>query len=456
MVNMPNRWRTFSRCAVVVLGVGAGVAVYAQPALGLQEAFRMALENDANLRASRWQEASVAERVTQAEAQLKPNLSLSVGRYYNDLDRTQPNLLGADTTTNDQYFGYNQTLQLRQPLYRPGLLKGVRVAEAQLADARALKDREAQSTATKVVEAYLLSLQAQESEGLLQSQLAMANRQLDAARKRFEGGQGVRTDADELLARIDLIEAQKLEAAQTRQTALLQLRLLTQSQVHSVRSLDVANLELTSVKPESVQELVKKAFDNSPEIKSFQARLDAAREEVGRAQAGHRPTLDALLQVSRSGSENVTSPRSSYINRQVGLQLNVPLYAGGAVQSAVRQALAEQSRAEEALQAAQRDLEVRIQREWRASVEGVKKALALDKAVQSASLMVTSVSRSFEGGVRTVLDVLNAEERKLQAMKEFKDACLGLVAARLRLSALVGELDETRMRHADAWFPSGR
>lgn len=441
---------------VLVCGLLAVGELQAQAAMGLGQAYRLALEHDANVRASRWQEASVAERVVQAKAQLLPNVSLSVGRFYNNLDRTQPNLLSEEVTTNDRYFGYNQTLQARQPLYRPALLMGVDVAVGQLADAKALRDREGQSTGIKVVEAYLSALQAQHSETLLVGQLRMAEKQLDAARKRFEGGQGVRTDVDETLARMDMLSAQLLEAAQARETALLQLSLLTQIKVGSVLSLDVSALSAHEFAPVALEIWVQRAMESSPEVKALQARLDAATADVSRAQAGHKPTLDAVLQLSRSGSENVTSPRSSYINRQLGLQLNVPLYAGGAVQSAVRQALAEQSRAEEALQAARRDLEVRVQREWRGVTEGGRRMKALEKAVQSAELMVTSVSRSFEAGVRTVLDVMNAEEKKLQTERDYSDVCLSQVASRLRLHALVGSLDQDAVRQAEGWLQAVR
>ena len=112
-----------------------------------------------------------------------------------------------------------------------------------------------------------------------------------------------------------------------------------------------------------------KAEASSPEIKALQARLESARIDVQRASAGHKPTLDAVVQINRSGSETVTSTQSAYINRQVGLQFDLPLYAGGATQSAVRQALAEQTRAEETLEATRRDLALRIQRGWFRGVE---------------------------------------------------------------------------------------
>ena len=443
-----------ARLVAVCVAVGFGAVAWGQTPLGLLQAYRLALENDANLKASRYQAVAVGERVIQAKAQLRPNLSLSVGRFHNDLDRTQPNLLGGQSTTNERYFSYNQTLQLRQPLYRPALTRGVEVAQAQQADAQALFEKDKQSTAVKVVEAYLQALQAQEVESVLMAQRAMAKRQLDAAQKRFDAGQGVRTDVDETLARIDLLAAQSLEAQQTRETALLQLRLLTQAPASAVHPLDIAALGLGIDFPNSLDHWVHSALKNSPELRALAARVEAARWEVKRAQSSHQPTLDALVQVSRSGSENVTSPSSAYVNRQVGLQFNLPLYSGGGVQSLVRQALADQSRAEELVEAARRDLEVRVQREWRAMTEGARRALAMQKAVASADQMVRSVSRSFEAGVRTALDVLNAEDKRQEAQRDFMTACLSHVAGRLRLLALAGELDDARVQSADAWFTS--
>jgi hypothetical protein len=96
------------------------------------------------------------------------------------------------------------------------------------------------------------------------------------------------------------------------------------------------------------------------EIKALQARVEAARREVSKSQAGHLPTLDAIAQWSNSGSENITRINSRYENKTIGLQLNVPLFSGGYVNSTIRQAVAEQTRAEESLEALRRDLGERV------------------------------------------------------------------------------------------------
>lgn len=443
---------------VVVGGVQAAgassqnAASQTSAGMGFAEAYELALLNDPTLRAARAQTAGITERVAQAKAQLRPNVSLSVNRYKNDLTRTQANILGQTSTTDESYFSEGQSLVLRQPLYRPALLTGLAQAQAQVADAEALLVRETQTLAVRVAEAYLQVLAAQEKRALLTGQAKLVERQLDAARKKFDAGQGIRTDIDEAAAKLDLLKVQYLEATQTREGALLQLKAIVQTAVSEVQPLVPDAIEAAAGRFDSLAYWLDRAETQSPELAALKARVEAASLEVQRAESGHKPTLDLIAQVSRSSNENVTSPQSGYTNRQVGLQLNVPLYAGGGVQSAVRQAIAEQMRQEEVLEAARRDLAVRVQKEWRGVLEGQRRVSALMLAVASTDRVVVSTRRSFEGGVRTALDVLNAEQQNLQAQIDLNEARLAYVVARIKLLALAGDLDFGEVAAVGKWF----
>ncbi len=432
---------------------GPAIGRASSPMIGLVQAYELALTNDANLKAARAQAEGVAERVEQAKASLLPNVSLNASRFFNDLSRTQNNILGVPTTSDERYFSYSQSLQVRQPIYRPALKLGVDQARAQYADAQALYAREAQSLGIKVVEAYLQVLLAQETQSLLDAQHRLTVQQFESAKKRFDGGAGIRTDIDETQARLDIVEAQQLTARQTRQTALLQLQLMLQQPVAGVLALDATALKPAAFNALTVDDWLSRATEKSPDLMALRSRLEAARLEVHKAQAGHKPTLDAVAQVTRSGSENVTSPQSSYTNRQIGLQFNLPLYAGGAVQSVVRQALAEQTRIEETLEAVRRDLHIKLQNEWRGVTEGAKRMAALERAVNSSDQVVISTQKSFQAGMRTVLDVLNAEQQAQQARRDLAEARLGYVASRLRLLSLTGELDAEQLGLTTPWFP---
>ena len=158
---------------------------------------------------------------------------------------------------------------------------------------------------------------------------------------------------------------------------------------------------------------------------------------------------------SRSGSENVTSPSSSYTNHLIGLQVNIPLFAGGYVNSSVRQAIAEQVRAEENLEATRRDLAVRVHREHRGITEGVLKVKALQQAVRSAQQLVQSSKRSFEAGSRSTVDVLNAEQQLQSTLRDLAEARYVYLLSRVRLRALVGMDREQSIGEVNGWLGGG-
>jgi outer membrane protein/protease secretion system outer membrane protein len=218
-----------------------------------------------------------------------------------------------------------------------------------------------------------------------------------------------------------------------------QLQLLVNQPVAQIAKLNVAALQLSPPMPANLDEWTRKAELASPEMKALQARLDAARREVSKAQAGHLPTLDAVAQWSNSGSENTTRVNSRYENKSIGLQLNIPLYSGGYVNSTIRQAVAEQTRAEESLEALRRDLGVRVHKEYRGVSEGVMRVKALEQAARSAEQMMKSTQMSLKAGSRTQLDVLNAQQQYTLALRDLATARFVYLLSNVRLASLVGD-----------------
>jgi outer membrane protein TolC len=163
---------------------------------------------------------------------------------------------------------------------------------------------------------------------------------------------------------------------------------------------------------------------------------------VKKAGSGHYPTLDAVAQWSRSESENILNVASRYTNASVGLQLNIPIFSGGYVNSSVRQALAGQEHAEQALEAGRRDLGVRVYKEFRGMTENIPKVRALELALRSADQLVLSSRKSFQAGSRTVIDVLNAEQQRMVVLRDLAQARYMYLIARIRLLALVGAADD--------------
>ena len=426
-------WLALSLCGL------ASCVMAAPDVMDLRQVYQAALEQDSTMRAARAAADSGRERLPQAKAQLMPTINASAGRNNNDLNTTAPNILGTPVTTNDKYFSDNRAVQLRQPLMNMQRWLQFEQAKSMVNEAEATLDREYQNLVVRVAGAYFEALMADEQLDLVLAQKATYTALVDAAKKGLVAGSGTRTDIDDAQSRLDMASAQELEARQNQDLTRRQLEMLVNQPVASIAKLNVAALKLVGPQPASLDEWTTKAEQNSPEIKALRARLDSARREVSKAQAGHLPTLDAVAQWSNSGSENITRINSRYESKSLGLQLTVPVFSGGYVNSTIRQAVAEQTRAEESLEALRRDLGVRVHKEYRGVSEGVMRVRALEQAVRSAEQMMKSTQMSLKAGSRTQLDVLNAQQQYTLALRDLAQARYVYLMSKVKLAALVGD-----------------
>ena len=409
--------------------------------MDLLQAYEAAQKYNATILAARATALVERERLPQAWSQLLPNLSASLSGNKNQLKSVAPNIFGEVQTRNINYPSSNQTLTLRQPLFRPQLAAQYRQARAQVDDADATLMQEEQNLAVGVSVAYFEAMLTHDQLALILAQQAAYTSQLDAARKSFAAGSGTRTDADEAQARLDMSLALEIEARQNVTYTLQQLQALVNQPIDKLATLNVAHLELVNPQPDSLQDWTARAELNSPQMQSLKARVEVARQEVKKASSGHYPTLDAVAQWSNSESESVTNLLSTNTNKSIGLQLNIPLFAGGYVNSQVRQTLAGLERAEQTLEAGRRDLGLRVHKEFRGVTENIPKIKALEQALRSADQLVLSSRKSFHAGNRTVLDVLNAEQQRVVVLRDLAQARYLYLISKVRLLALVGGAD---------------
>ena len=419
-------------------------------ALDFKTAYEAALQHDATILAERAAAQAAQERLPQALSQRRPSLSLSAGQNRNHLESQTANMLGQRSVSERYYDSNNAALQLRQPLYRPAILAQIKQARAQVQDADAVLDVNENDLLERVAQAYFDALLGQVQLDLASAQKTAFAAQLQSAQKGFAAGVGMRTDVDEAQARMDLAHAQVLQAQQALDLARRRLALLLGVpvvQLVQLADLDTQRFAPSAPVPTSAEQWIALAEESSPQLQALRARLRAAQAEVDKAQAGHKPTLDVVATVSRSDSDSVTSINTVYKQKYVGVQLNVPLYAGGYVSSTVRQALAEVQRMQQTLEAAQRDLSNQVYEQFSAMTEGVLRIAALEQAVRSAQQALLSSQKSLQAGARTTVDVLNAEQQLTVAQRDLAQARYGYVLAHLKLQMLAGQ---ERMANVDA------
>ena len=439
------------RISALALAVGVAVSAPAW-SIDLLQAYDTALTQDATVRAARAAADAGRERLPQARAQLLPNLSASGSRFDNNLNRSQPNSLGIPTTFKDTYVSDNATLTLRQPLFRKPQWDAYEQAKYLVDDVNAVLERELKNLGIRVSSAYMDALLARDQLELVLAQKKFMTTAVDVARKGFAAGSGTRTDIDEAQAKLDMTLAQEVEARQHLDYTRRQLEVVISRPVDKLEPLNVDRMPLAPPTPVSLDEWIARAEAANPEILSLRARVEAARMEVKKAQGGHYPTVDAVAQYISSSSENVNTPNSSYTNKTIGVQVVVPLYAGGYVSSTVRQALAQQTQAEEVLEAARLDLGVRVHKEFRGVTEGVARVKALELAAKSAEQLLLSSRKSFEAGSRTLADVLNAEQQRQLTLRDLAQARYVYLISRIRLLALAGAGAREGIEETNAWM----
>jgi len=430
-------------CACLALPVAA---------LDLLESYEAALLQDAEYQAARATAEVGREALPLARAQLLPNLSFNANRMRNNLTTETLNALGQPLSFDSNYTSKSYALTLRQPLYRPALLSGYRQAGARVASADAMFLKAGQDLALRVAGAYFNVLFAEESVRQVEAQgLAIAT-QLRAAERAIRAGVGTRTDIDDAQARLDLNQAKLLGARQQIDQARHELHILIGRPADQIRPLDRDRLALSPLQPDALDAWIERAEQSSPELHDLQARVKSARQDLARAQSGHKPTLDLIVQRTYSESDNVTNPNNSYDNSQIGVQLAIPLYAGGAVNAQVRQARAALVEAEQRLEAARRKLATQVRKEFQGVREGMLKVQALEAAERSAALSLASNEKGFLAGVRSRLDILNALEVQANARMELARERMLFVMSRIRLLGHCGALDRTALEEMNRWL----
>jgi TolC family type I secretion outer membrane protein len=413
--------------------------------------YREAIVADATFLAAQADTAAQREALPQARAQLLPNLSFSGTRGKNTTEQTSQSLLGPVTSERD-YDSHNYMLSLRQPLFRPYNVAAYHQARARVESADASLAWAAQDVAVRVGGAYFDALLARSELDVNQAQQGAYAAQLAYAEKSFVAGYGTRTDIDEARSRLDLAQAQALELRHRLEYLEDSLSVLINRPLTPLARLDPIRLELVNPDPDRLEDWIREAETVNPQMQALRARVEAAEREVWKARSGHLPTLDLVAQRSKSESESNTSIGVKYDTKMVGIQLNIPLYSGGQVNSTIRQTLAELERQQQQLEAARRDIRLETRKEFDTATQGVQWVRAYEQAVRSAEQTLFSTKKGFQAGKRNTLDILNAEQSLAAAHRDLNRSRYQYIVARLRLLSLVGRLDDAEMTHFNGYL----
>ena len=416
----------------------SGLALGAQAA-DLLDIYRAAQTQDAVFAGARAAQQAGQEKLTQGRALLMPSVNLNANTTYNDVNAPY----GASRYNNHGY-----GVSVVQPLFREQNWAAYNQSELQVAIADAQFRGAQQDVILRSAQAYFDVLIAQDTVQLNAAQKAAIAQQLEQAKRNFEVGTATITDTYEAQARYDLILAQELAAANELELKRRDLQQLINAA--EVPALNVLGAGFNPVAPEpaEVQKWVDDAQRNNVQVVSAEAAYQLAEEEVARSRGGHLPTVDLIGNYAKNTGCTFTTCGDTR-STSVGVQLNMPLFQGGAIQSKWREAEANREKAKQDLESARRNVALQARQAYLGVASGIAQVQALQQALKSSESLLEASKLGQEVGVRTSLDVLNAQQQLFSTRRDLYQAQYNYLVSHLRLKAAAGNLLEADLERVN-------
>ncbi|WP_034299558.1 TolC family outer membrane protein [Herbaspirillum sp. RV1423] len=407
----------------------SGMLALPARAADLVQVYQQALANDPVYQSARYSLRAGEEKITQGRAGLLPTVGVG-GNYARSGDSMQ--------NSSNTY-----TLQLTQPLlrmanwetYQQGKLS-VAVSEAQFAQAE-------QDLILRVGQTYFDVLSAQDALSFLRAQKVAISEQLASAKRNFEVGTATITDTNEAQARYDLANAQEISAQNDLEVALSRLQQIIGQPPTPLSTLR-PNVQLSLPQPALIDPWIASAEQQNYGVVVQQVSLEIAQSEIRRSRAGHYPTVDLVVGRNFTNQNSQLTPYTNgrgYAN-SVGVQWNIPLYAGFGVSSKVDESIALADKARADLENARRTAVLNARQAYLGVSNGLSQVKAYEAAEISSLSALESNRLGYQVGVRINIDVLNAQQQLFSTRRDLAKARYDTLMNGLKLKSAAGSLKE--------------
>ena len=433
-------------------GISVGGFVGIAHGADLMAVYHDAVANDAQFAAARAALDAGREKISQGRSGLLPNVGLSGGTAWNESDT---NFRGAGVPSRDsQYNANGWTVSLTQPLFRWQNWVAYTQSELAVEQAEAQFRQAQQDLILRTAIAYFDVLVAQDVLTTTQAQKTAIAEQLESAKRNFEVGTATITDSQEAQSRYDLAVAQEIAAQNDLNVKRHVLRTVIRREPEGLKNVK-SGVQLAGPQPADIEKWAEIAETGSANVQIFQAQYEIATREIEKQRAGHYPTVDLVATRGRSSPSNtvvagLVGAGSDTSSNTIGLQLSIPIFAGGAMSSRTREVLALRDKAEADLDNARRTARLNARQSYLGVTSGMAQVRAFEAALISSQSSVDSNKRGYEAGVRINIDVLNAQTQLADTLQQLSRARYDTLLAQLRLKAAAGTLGEEDVQAINA------
>ncbi len=410
--------------------------------VSLLQVFQQAKSFDAKIRTAKADNQAQREEINKSFAAFLPQARLSMyeGRGYTEAET--PGAFGITSKRNNSYDSRNYNLSLRQTLINFASFSDYAQSKAEALRSDATLEKEQITLMSRVSGAYFDVLLAAENVQYSNAQKRASEKQLEQAERRFKAGQGTLTEVNEAKANLETIIAQRFEWLNSLEYSKRNLETICGTYVDQFFTLDPQKLRLQTPQPASADEWVAISLQKNPEILAATYEINAAEQEINKNLSGHLPTLDLVAAKSKTESDNNFTIGSKFDTDTIGLQLNIPIYAGGYVLSAVRQAQAKLQMAQEKLTDKQRTVANEVRKYFNEILNGNARIEAQMQAVKANEIAVVGTQKGYEAGMRTNVEVLNAQDKLFSAIRDLARERYKLLFSTLMLKQSAGTLQD--------------
>ena len=425
---------TLTFLSSTALGQGEGVRV-----LTLEEALKIASERNLDIQKAREYRNLVEGRYVEERAAALPQLTITANGV-NSNDESQE-ALGSRVPSKRNTRAAE--LGLSQALFTWGQVSaGIRAAKVGLATADDQLRIFRQAAFRDVSASFYDILLAKEIDKIATQNLEQKTRHHDEASKKYSAG--VATDYDVLVSKVDIDNARPgvIRAENQIRIARERLRFLLASEGQDVDA--SGSLEPVVLPHPKFEEALEAAFKNRPELTDIRHRVQIAEELVTIAKAGDKPRLDLKAGGGWRDLDMGSGLQASGGAWSVGLFLTFPIFDGLRTKGRVSQARSTVStfKIEEAKLLDSIRFEVRDA--CNAVTESGEIIKALSGTVVQAERLLTMAEKGYEYGVKTRLDVDDAQLNLTQARGNLARAKRDYLVALVNLDYVMGRLDQKK------------
>lgn len=419
--------------------------------MSLREALQRAIDSDPAVASSLAQRAADREAGIQERATRLPSLNVSGVIKNTDSEVLSTPFKDPSATSSgfeERYDSWQVGAELRQPLFRYDLLARGRRADAQDQLGEQAFIQRGQALVIRVAERYLAVLNASNELISAQTEAEAVSKSLSDVRKRYDVQLVAGTDLKEAQARHDLAQANLLAAQQavdSAQDALDEVTGNGRAQLYALQT----SRALPDLDSLDVEVWLTRARKNNPAYQQAIANLEIAQANATSRRSEALPVLDL---VASHGRQDMSESRigSKANSTEVGVELRMPIFAGGALSSKVREAQARLAQAEADKARQERELLRDTRKLFREVQTGRAQSQAFQRALESSQAAEQATRYGYEAGKRTITDVLNAQSNTVQAKRNLDRSRYDVLLKMLQLKQQVGILDANDLTTVDS------